>query len=259
MEYHNAKKRLEAVHALFVGSTTSTEKLGSIRALIKGVHSGLDDKLKQCEEAFTRLEKMMNAEIIELSAEHLPESTDEEKKRKKALLFFIKSWKDLQSEVTRVQNELNAANNGQNTSQKRSLGNRIFSSMKGPFGIITIAAVGAALVLQATSVRLTIKNNGCGTMMPLASLPIPLPGLSLPKDPIPSNGSAVATLPALTVAIDGTKAGVIHFQALKLALSFEIPSDIRDVTLDGASLLKKKTEVHLSDRKEHELMFSCKS
>ena len=257
MEYSDAKKRLEAAHALFLGSSTSKEKLSSVRALVQGAHPSIDEKLKKCDDAFSYLEKFGNVELIELSADHLPENTEDEKKRKKAILLYIKFWKDLQSEIARVGAEFNAPDSGQNAIQKQSFWKKIFSAAKGPFGIITIVGVGAAVVLQATSVRLVIKNNGCGTMTP-ASLPIPLPGLSLPKDPIQNGGSAVATLPRITVSIDSTKPGTIHFSALKLSMSFEIPSNISDVTLNGESLLKKKLEIRLSDRKEHALIFSCK-
>lgn len=258
MDYADAKRRLEATQSLFSGSTTSLEKLSAIRDLVRGLHKGIDEKLAQCEEAFSHIDKVASGDIVELSADHLPETTEEEKKRKKALLVFIRFWKDLQSEIARVQIELYTADATQSSASNVSVWKKILGAAKGPMGITTIVAVGIAIALQATSVHMTIRNNGCGTMTP-GSLPIPLPGLSLPKDPIPNNSSAVATLPALTVSIDGTKSGMLYLQALKyMNISFQIPSDIRSVTLDGASLLKKNTEVKLGDRKEHEIVFNCK-
>ncbi len=257
MEYRDAKKRLEAAYALFADPDISVEKLNSIRALVKGVHSGIDEKLEQCNDAFSRIEKLQEGELVELSAEHLPEKTEEEKKRKKVLLLFIKYWKDLKGEVERVRQEFNAQSSEHNIPQQKSLGKKIFSKIKGPFGIITIAAIGIAATLQATSVQITIKNNGCGTIIPPASLPIPLPGISLPKDPIPNNGSGVLVFPALTVSIDGTKSGILTLGAFKYTSTFEIPNNIRDVTLNGESLLKKNTKVRLGDRKDHTLTFVC--
>src|SRR3989344_3928157 len=163
MEYSDAKKRLEAAHALFLGSSTSREKLSSVRALVQGAHPSIDEKLKKCDDAFSYLEKFGNVELIELSADHLPENTEDEKKRKKAILLYIKFWKDLQSEIARVGAEFNAPDSGQNAIQKQSFWKKIFSAAKGPSGIITMVAVGGAGVLRAPSVRLVIKTNGCGT------------------------------------------------------------------------------------------------
>jgi len=257
MKYKDAKARLEAAHALFVGDTTSREKISSARKLIRGIHPRLDERLKAADDAFSQYEKLDNGEYIELSAEHLPEDTEDQKKRKKALLLFIRFWKDLQGEISRVEAELYAAEINNGTVDKTSFLKKVFGAAKGPVGIVTIVAVGAAIVLQATSVHMTIKNNGCGTMTP-ASLPIPLPGLSLPKESIVSGGSAVARLPAVTVTVDGTQSGFLYLSALKLDLSFQIPPDIKDVTLNGQSLLKKTTEIALANQKNHEIVFSCK-
>ena len=252
MEYKDTHKRLEAAHALFVGSSTSREKVTHVRSLIKGIHKGIDEKLAKCDEAFSQLEKIGEGEYIELSAAHLPERTEEEKKRKKALLLFIRFWKDLQNEVERVQAELNNPPSG----SSGSVWGKIFSVLKGPFGIITVVAVGGALLLNATSVRVVIKNNGCGAMIP-GSLSVSLPGLSLPKEPIKNGESGVATLPPLTVSIDGTMPGSVRLHALKMDVSFQVPSNIDDVTFNGESILYKKTTLKLGDRDEHEVMFTC--
>jgi hypothetical protein len=226
--------------------------------LVGGVHAGIDAKLKQCDEAFSHLDKLDRGEYTELAADRLPEDTEDQKKRKKALLLLIRFWKDLQGEIARVEAEMYASEaSGQNALQKPSVWRKIFGAAKGPLGIITIVAVGAAVVLQATSVNMTIKNQGCEPMMP-GALPIPLPGLQLPKEPIADGGSAVAVLPAVTVTIDGTQSGFLYLGALKLKLSFQIPTDIKDVMLNGQSLLKKTTTVALGDQKQHEIIFKCK-
>ncbi|MEK7631073.1 MAG: hypothetical protein AAB417_03545 [Patescibacteria group bacterium] len=257
MDYKDAKKRLEAAHALFVGDTTSREKFSAVRDLVGGMHAGIDEKLKACDEAFSHLDKLDNGEYSELAAEHLPDDTEDRKGRKRALLLLIQFWKNLRSEISRVEAELYANEIGQKVPNQKSVWSKIFGAAKGPFGLITIVAVGAAVVLQATSVSMTIKNNGCGPMIP-GSLPIPLPGLKLPGEPIASGGSAVATLPAVTVTIDGTQPGAIYLRALKLDLSFQIPNNIKDVTLNGQTLLKKTTQVALGAQKNHEIVFVCK-
>lgn len=258
MNYKDARKRLEAAHALFVGDTTSREKFRAVRELVGGVHASIDARLKACDEAFSHIDNLDNGEYTELAVEHLPEDTEDRKKRKKALLLLIRFWKDLQGEISRVQAELYASEmSDQNAPQKPSVWRKIFGAAKGPAGIITIVAVGAAVALQATSVSMTIKNNGCGPMI-LGALPIPLPGLQLPKESIASGGSAVATLLAVTVIIDGTQSGFLYLRALKLELSFQIPNNIKDVTLNGQSLLKKTTEAKLGAQKNHEIVFVCK-
>jgi hypothetical protein len=93
--------------------------------------------------------------VIELSAEHLPERNEKEKKRKKALLLLIQSWTQLKNEVERVRAEL-----GQ-TPQNNSLGEnavhtgKIIKFAKGPFGIITLAAV----IIVASSLVLNRSKN----------------------------------------------------------------------------------------------------
>ena len=258
IEHHaELKKRFDAALALFYDPSVSLGTLASLRKLIEGINPELDKRLKESHEKLSELEKYYEGDVVQLTADNLPERTEEEKKYKRALLLFIKSWKDFESEIKRVSAELSESKNEADT--KNNAGNlkKIFSKTKGPFGIITLLAVGAAVTLQVTSVNLIIKNNGCGTMTP-TSLPIPLPGLSLPSSPIESNGSAVAVLPALSFTIDGTELTVLKISALKFNLSFEIPSNMKDVQLDGVSLLKKKTEVKLWEKKDHEIVFSCR-
>ena len=257
MNYSDAHKRLLAVQALLLEPSTTREKFSSIRALLKGVHPDIDRALDACEREISTIEKFMQGAVIELMGERLPESTEEEKKRKKALLFFINTWNSLKGEVTRVQGELQASNNAQNSADKASYWGRIFNFAKGPFGIITVAAVGLVILLQTTSVSLTIRNDGCGTMQTSASIPVSLPGISLPSEPIESGGSAVARIPPLTFTVDGTVPGLVTLKALTFSATFQLPNNITGVTLDRVSLMHKKQDIHLSESKEHTLTLSC--
>lgn len=257
MEYKEAHKRIVAVQALLLEPTTTREKFDLVKTLALGIHPALDKALAKVDEGIATIEKVVGGEIIHLTAEYLPENTEEERKRKKALLFFINTWKDLKSEVARVGQELQAAENAHTAAEKSSHLRRVFNFAKGPFGITTIIVAGAALILQSTSVKISIENRGCGTMQAAASIPIPLPGLSLPKDPLPSGGSAVAVLPPLTVDVDGTARGVLTMRTFNFTMTFELPSNIRDVTMDGVSLLRKKSAVRLIEKKEHSLVLQC--
>ena len=257
MDYRETQKKILAARALLLEPTTTREKFSHVRALIQGINSTLDAALSRCDHEFSTLEKVYGGAVIDLTVEHLPEITEEEKRRKKALLFFLHHWNQLKSEVVRVQAELDASNKAQTSGEKKSHWARIFNVAKGPLGIITILAVGAAL-LQTTSVQITVHNNGCSTIQSSASIPIPIPGISLPKGPIPNQASANMTLPPLTVSVDGTQKAIITMKALGFHGSLQLGSDISDVTMDGISLLRKNTDIHLSEKKEHSLVIICK-
>ena len=258
MDPKQAHKRLFAAKALLLEPTTTREKFSAVRNLIEGINPGLDKALLQVDEAISTVEKVIDGRVIQISAEHLPENTEEEKKRKRALLLFLNTWNKLKSEVSRVAAELEHSEQAQTPAEHVSVWGRIFNIAKSPFGIITIVAVGIVVAMQTTSVEVVIQNQGCGTLQPFASIPFSLPGLSLPKDPIPNGGTATATLPPLPVNTDGTAQGMVTMRALTLTMTIQLPSNIRDVTLNGTSLLGKESKVYLSERQEHVLVLACK-
>ena len=253
MDRKEVQKRLLAAYSLLAEPTTTREKFNHVSTLIRGIHPHLDSALERSHEALSTLDKIVAGDVITLSAEHLPENTEEEKRRKKYLLLFIHSWKDLQSEVSRVSAEFQ--NQAQTPAQQGSRWWRIVKGAKGPLGVITVVAVGL-VALQTTSVQVTIQNKGCETLYPSGSIPS-IPGFSLPKDPIASGSSAVMTIPPLSLHVDGTKKGTMLLSALNYSFTFELPGNVTDVTLDGAHLLGATTDVHLSDAKEHTLVLRC--
>ena len=256
MNHREAHKRLLAVQTLLMEPTTTREKFSSIRTLIEGVNPRVDKVLADCEHQLSTWDKIEQGDVIHLTAENLPENTEEEKKRKKWLLLFIHSWKQLKGEVARVQQEMQDASSAQTTGGKASHWGKIFSAAKGPLGIITVIAIGVA-VMQQTSVQITIQNKGCATMYPSGSIPISIPGLSLPSEPIASGGSAVMTIPPFALHVDGTKSGAVTLTALNYTFTFQLPGNVSDVTLNGQSLLGTKTEVHLSEEETHTLVLKC--
>src|SRR3989344_4557189 len=238
-------KRFIAAQALLLEPTTSREKFELIRTLVKGANPQLDNVLDRCAKELSTFDKFLAGDVVSFSAENLPENTEEEKKRKKALVFFIGSWNTLKKEVARVQKELAAAESAETGGESPPTGGthwrRIFNFAKGPFGLITIAAVGIVLTAQAVSVKVTIQNQGCDPIVPMVKLPFPLPGLSLPKEPIASGQSAVARIPPLTITIDGTDPGTLKAKALTFSADFPLSGSIDDVVFDGASLLGTET------------------
>lgn len=154
MNPQDTRQRVLAAHKLLTEETTSREKFELIRTLIKGVNQRIDNVLDSCSKTLSDIEKLQQGQIIELSAEKLPENTEEEKKRKRAVLLFIRSWKELQGEVERVRNEFQAHEGKQGSEQAASAG-RIIAFAKGPFGIITLAAI----VIVATVAVINSQRN----------------------------------------------------------------------------------------------------
>lgn len=257
MNAREARKRLQAAQVLLLEPSTTREKFSAIRRLVEGINPTLDATLARYDQELLTLSKVLGGEVIHLAADNLPEDTEDEKKRKRYLLLFIKGWKDLKGEVARMERELSAAEGAETGVEKTSTFGKIFNLAKGPFGIVTIIAVAAVVTMKATSVELLIQNNGCGTIQATGSIPLSLPGLKLPKDPIPSGASGTAVLPGLTVDVDGTTPGALSFKTLNFSMAFELPNNIDDVTMNGSSLLGKKTEVKLSERDKHTLALIC--
>ena len=252
MDSKEASKRMFAAYSLLAEPTTTREKFNHISTLIRGLHPHVDTALEKSHHALSTITNIHDGDVITLSAEHLPENTEEEKRRKKYLLLFIRSWKDLQSEVGRVSAEMN---NSQPNATQGSSWWRIIKKAKGPLGVITVIAVGI-VALQTTSVQVTIQNKGCATLEPSGSIPS-IPGFSLPKDPIVSGGSAVMTIPPLSLHINGTNKSALALTALNYSFTFELPNNVKDVSLDGTSLLNKQSDVHLSEKKQHVLVLRC--
>jgi len=113
--------------------------------------------LENSSKALSDLEKFQKGEMIELTAEHLPENTEEEKKRKKALLWFIRNWKSLHSEVDRVKKEFEKGTQG--TEQKIQSGGRIVGFAKGPFGLMTALAIIIVISLSVIGGKKTDTNK----------------------------------------------------------------------------------------------------
>jgi hypothetical protein len=223
--------------------------------MIKGIRPELDELLEKCEGEVATVENLFQGDVLSLAADKLPEVTDEDKKRKRLLVLFLENWNKLQSEVTRVSNELAAANTG-DKSQKQNHWANIFKHAAGPLGLVTVIAVGIVL-LKTTSVDIVIQNKGCGTFEASKSMPISIPGFSLPSGSIPSGSSATATLPPLTISVDGTHAGTLLMKAFTFTMTFGLPESITGVSMDGTSLLHKQSIIKLSDAKSHTLVLSC--
>lgn len=168
-----------AAYTLLTEETTTREKFESIRILIKGINPSIDKSLTKISQALSGYEKLQKGEIIELTAENLPERTEAEKERKKTLLLLIRSWKQLLDEVERVRNQLERSREeNENKQQPLDTWSKILAGAKGPFGIITIAAVLIVTGIILFSQKNEEKKNTIqviefkGNQLPLSELEV---------------------------------------------------------------------------------------
>lgn len=259
------KARLEAAYSLLIEDKTTIGKFEKIRTLVKGINPHIDKTLTSASDAIKKVKTLQSGEIIDLAAIGLPEETEEQKKRKKALLLFLNYWKDLQSEVKRAKSMYESANaDGKITTKEHiQTAGKLASTSKGPFGLITALAVGIVAVggafayLNTQSVTITIKNQGCSSLDPTVKLPVSIPGVKLPTESIPNGGQSTATLPPLTVNVDGSTNGMIKFTMFGLSMNYELSG--ATLLFDSQSLVGKQTTINLGTTKEHELIIRCSS
>lgn len=135
-------KKMLSAYQLLRDGTISVSTFEHIRTIVKGIHPEIDKKMEICSHAFDKLQKIQSADFITLSAEGLPEDTEDKKKRKQALLFFISSLKDLRNEIKRIDTEFAQTNNNENSAQNQlTAWGRIIHLAKGPLGILTLIAL----------------------------------------------------------------------------------------------------------------------
>jgi len=126
-------------------------------------------------------------------------------------------------------------------------------------GLILVAAiVGAGVAyLNFTSVEVGIFNDGCDTLYMPAALPVDIPGIELPKGPIPPGGHGTAKVPRMTVNVDATQPGTIVVSVLGVPVSVHVGGDVTGVLLDGMNILGQNVPVKIGGRAQHELVIRC--
>src|SRR5260221_10013633 len=98
-------EKIVSAYSLLQGATLSVDTFEHVHTLLKGLHPTLDKRLGECSKALDKFQKIQAGDIITLSVEAIPEDSEDKKKRKKALLFFISSLKNLKSEIARIDGE----------------------------------------------------------------------------------------------------------------------------------------------------------
>lgn len=141
MDPKDVQKRLDAAHHLLAENTTSLQQFESVRTLLKGIDPTLDTALARYSRAISDITRLKDGDLIPVITENLPEEDQDDKRRKKRILAFIKSWQQLHQEYHRVRKELghDAYRNAPKDTARSFI--RIIKDAKGTFGIITIVAV----------------------------------------------------------------------------------------------------------------------
>lgn len=254
MDPHLIQDRIRAADRLLQAENTTLGQIESVRTLLKGINPKVDTLLASCTKSLSKIDKLQSGDIIALSAEAIPELTEDQKRKKKVLLLFLSSWKQLKSEVRRVEKELAGS---KTAAQKTTSIGRIIGLAKGPLGLVTLIAVGLVL-LNSASVKINITNDRCEPITPVSSIPIRIPGLSLPKDTIAAGETAIAVIPRLTLTVDGTDRQTIRLSGYGLNFQFHLGGQGIDVVFDGTSLLGKQTTIRLGDQPEHQVTIRCR-
>ena len=206
IDAYDAKAKFQEAYKLIEKDSTTLEKLESARVLLKGLNPKVDALLEKCFHEALRIENIKKGEVLEATLDVLPENTKEEKKRKKAIIFFLQSLKELKEEVERVRAEFESYDNKSGRQQTQSLA-KIFSFAKGPYGIITLLA----LVIAGA---LIFSSREKGPTQRVFLTPTSSPHVTASPPPTP-----VATPTAAPVPVQKTKIQVITFGGRQIPLS----------------------------------------
>lgn len=247
---------------LLFDSNTDLDKIQKVAQMLRGLNRSIDRKLESITNIIDKIQKIQDGNVVNLSAQNLPEQTDKQKKKKKLILLLLTHWKDLKSEIVRI-NELQVAVNSANGLNQTSAvkAGKIAVTAKGPLGVITIIAVGIVAVgtlLNNKSVNVNVQNVGCGPLGPFTKTAINIPGLKIPSEAIVSGRSNTIKMLPLDINVNAINRGYIDLTALNYSQKIDLPSSIKDIIYDGKSIIGKETLVNLSSSKSHDLIIKCK-
>ena len=192
-----------AADKIVSGDSTTTDKVESLITLVKGIDPRIDKKLADLSKQLSNLKNLQEGNVIELTVNLLPQETEKDKKRKRAIIFFARSVKDLKNEIERVKRELDAKSRGEQKGEE-TVG-KIATFAKGPFGLITLAAI---ILVAAWGLFGQRQPQTAISTQTLLSSPSPSPSPSPTQTPSPS--------PATTPR---PKIKVIVFEGRKIPLA----------------------------------------
>jgi hypothetical protein len=253
MDYKTIEKRFQAAHTILASERINRATFDALVSLLSGINPKLDKMLKEAAKAFRHVDQLQKSDVVALVTEALPEMTPEQKKRKKALLLFFKLWNDIKAEVARIEKEMAKS---QGNASSASIWGPVVGFAKGPLGIITLIAAGIVM-LKASEVSVTIKNVGCETITPPASMAIRIPGLKIPAVPLSSGDEVVANVPPLNFTVDAT-GNLARVTIVGMTYDFPLRGSKTSVSFNGKELIGSATDIRLGSQKEHTLVIACK-
>ena len=256
MDAKTVHKRITAAQEILQKGTLDASTFTSLKTLLYDIHPRLNAALDAASKAGTKIGHLEKGQVIELATDALPEISPEDKKRKKAILLFLGFWKNLKSEVARVEKEIGKDFAKKSLMDKAGTLGGIFGAAKGPLGIITLIAVGV-VALKLTEVSVVIKNVGCEPIEPATSVSVNIPGLMLPSQTIPAGGEAVAKLPPLRVRVDATGPSSVRLTVYGVKYDFSWKDRSMRLLFDGSALNGSSTDIDLGTNKQHTLIISC--
>lgn len=256
------KENLKVSLELICEETTSLSKVKKLAILLKNTNPKIEKQLETITEVIEKIQAVQDGDVIGLSAERLPETTDKQRKRKALILLLLKNWDSLGSEVTRLNDLYNVASTtGALSTQTAVKGSKIAATMKGPAGIITIIAAGIVAVgalLNNNAVEINVKNEGCPPIPAVSKKTIDIPGLKMPSDSIVNGDTDTIKVPGVNLEANINKSGYTSLSILGINKSFQLPYAYDDIIYNGQSLMDKNTTLELSKSESHELIIRCK-
>lgn len=253
MDYKKIEKRLLAANVILSGDSLDRTAFASLKTLLSGIHPKIDTSLSAADKAFFHIDSIQKGDVISLTVDAIPAHTPEEKKRKKLILLFLKYWRDLGSEVARVEKEMSEAKQHGDSGSAMA---KLMATAKGPLGVITLIAAGI-VTLKASEVSVRIRNINCQPITPTTKFAVKLPGLSLPQEVIEPGGEATAKLAPVSISVDATNPDEVLLSLYGARYTFTLGSrDIRFI-FDGETLNGRATTVDLRRQKLHTLELRC--
>jgi hypothetical protein len=123
-------------------------------------------------------------------------------------------------------------------------------------GIVTVLVVGAAILLNVTSVTVNIHNVGCAPIVVAGNLPISLPGMEFPAM-VATNAVESATVPPVTLTTQFQNPNLLRASLFGAPLNFQLPARVTSVLFDNVELLAGTHTFDLGRQKQHALVVRC--
>ncbi len=114
----------------------------------------------------------------------------------------------------------------------------------------------ALLYLTTSAVTVLATNEDCDPIRVTGSIPVRLPGLSLP-DTIPTGTTQTFRVPRVVATIDASNDDPIRISLLGM----QFPATMRpglSVTADGMQIIGNFTTIRLGEQPVHKIVIACR-